>query len=84
MAHTDKDVRVFAFQNIATGEQLYISYNECEDEDCEGLKYKYITPNILEDYGFVEQYPRRFWLEEERELLTEVDIEELQRNRAKN
>jgi hypothetical protein len=35
------------------------------DEDCDGgrIKYTYITPHILMDYGFVEAYPRRFLFE---------------------
>jgi len=55
------------------------------DEDCQygAIKYTYVTPNILMDYGFVEGYPRRFTFEvdeqgleiEEREFLT-VEIDE--------
>jgi hypothetical protein len=56
-----------------------MSYNECDDEDCEGLKYSYVTQNILSDYGFVEQYPRRWKLgpRDSGELyFAEVDIDE--------
>lgn len=44
---------------------LVDTYNECLDEDCDGgrIKYTYITPQILMDYGFVEAYPRRFMFE---------------------
>jgi len=76
-AHVGEDVTVFAYRDISAGEQLYMSYNECEDDDCEkGMAYIYITANILIDYGFVEQYPRRFFLEEDKELVAEVDIDE--------
>jgi len=75
-AHVGEDIKVFAYRDIAAGEQLYISYSECDDEDCHGKKYTYISPVILIDYGFVEQYPRRFFLEAEKELIAEVDIDE--------
>ena len=75
-AHVGEDIRVFAYRDIEAGEQLYMSYNECEDEDCRGLKYKYITPYIVQDYGFVEQYPRRFVLVDNSQLVAEVDIDE--------
>jgi len=75
-AHMGEDIRVFALRDIKAGEQLHISYNECNDEDCHGLKYVYLTPSILNDYGFVEQYPRRFRLEEDNRLVAEIDIDE--------
>lgn len=76
-AHTGEDIKVFALRDITAGEQLYISYNECDDTDCEGLKYTYITPSILADYGFVEQYPRRFRLIlDSEDLVAEVDEDE--------
>ncbi len=77
-AHKGEDIRVYAYRDIAAGEQLHLSYNECLDETCSArdLKYKYIAPHILVDYGFVEQYPRRFFVEEEMKLLAEVDIDE--------
>eukprot|EP00532_Pseudo-nitzschia_australis_P004846 CAMPEP_0168188090 /NCGR_PEP_ID=MMETSP0139_2-20121125/15423_1 /TAXON_ID=44445 /ORGANISM="Pseudo-nitzschia australis, Strain 10249 10 AB" /LENGTH=1330 /DNA_ID=CAMNT_0008110427 /DNA_START=98 /DNA_END=4090 /DNA_ORIENTATION=- len=75
-AHNGEDITVFALRDIAAGEQLYISYSECDDDDCQGLKYKYLTSHILADYGFVEQYPRRFAMEEDAELVAEVDVDE--------
>merc|ERR1712238_324062 len=49
---------------IQAGEQLQNSYSECMDEDCDygEIKYTYLTPHILKDYGFVELYPRRWSL----------------------
>ena len=73
-AHDGEDITVFAHRNIAANEQLYISYTECND--CGDFKYQYITPSLLVDFGFVEQYPRRFFLEEERQLVAEIDIDE--------
>ena len=69
------DVVVVALRDIKAGEQLYISYNECNDSDCYGLEHTYVLPAILKDYGFVEQYPRRWNLEtaEGHELVFELD-----------
>jgi len=60
--HIGEDVRVFAYRDIAKGEQLHNSYNECYEETCSfgAIKYDYVTQHILKDYGFVEAYPRRF------------------------
>jgi spermidine synthase len=57
-----------------------MSYNECDDLDCEGIFYTYGTTEILTDYGFVEQFPQR-WIwddmaglgEEEDPLMYEID-----------
>ncbi|KAG7366650.1 SET methyltransferase domain containing protein [Nitzschia inconspicua] len=61
-AHSGQDIRVYALRDIKKGEQLWNTYNECLDEDCNygRIKYSYITQHILMDYGFVEAYPRRF------------------------
>ena len=56
-AHEGKDITVYAKRDIAAGEQLYLSYNECEDCD---YAFTYVLHHILRDYGFVEQYPRRW------------------------
>ena len=53
-------VTVVAKRDILPGEELYFSYNMCRDVDCEGLDRWYVLPQILNDYGFVEQYPRRW------------------------
>ncbi len=77
-AHVGEDVRVFAYRDIAAGEQLYLSYNECNDETCTANdeKYKYSANHMLVDYGFVEQYPTRIFVDSTRTLLAEVDIDE--------
>mmetsp|Transcript_14520 Transcript_14520/g.40367 ORF Transcript_14520/g.40367 Transcript_14520/m.40367 type:complete len:1336 (-) Transcript_14520:1047-5054(-) len=75
-AHVGKDITSYAIRDISKGEQLYMSYSECDDDDCSGLKYKYVTPFILVDYGFVEQYPRRFTLVDDMNLVAEVDVDE--------
>ena len=53
-------VVVVALRDVAAGEPLHISYNECLDSDCFGMEHSYVLPHILKDYGFVEQYPRRW------------------------
>jgi SET domain len=47
-----------ATRTIEAGEEIYLSYNLCKH--CGGRKLDYGTGEILRDYGFVEQYPRRF------------------------
>lgn len=55
----DKDeIQVRATRRILEGEQIYTSYNMCMD--CDNRKEYYGTPEILRDYGFVEDYPRRW------------------------
>lgn len=56
---TGDDISVIALRDIKKGEQIYLSYNECQDLDCEGIKDTYTIPRMLADFGFVEQYPRR-------------------------
>lgn len=60
-AHSGDDVVVFASRNVKKGEQLYLSYNECRD--CIDYAWTYVLPDIFKDYGFVEQYPRRWNIE---------------------
>jgi SET domain len=62
-AHVGRDIVVYAIKPIKKGEQLYNSYNECLDRDCDGIKYTYVTPHILADYGFVDAYPKRWMFE---------------------
>jgi len=52
------DITVKAKRPIYTGGEIYTSYNMCED--CGNRAYDYGTPEILRDYGFVEQYPQRY------------------------
>jgi len=54
-----KDVlQVRAQRRIMVGEQIFTSYNMCDD--CDARKQNYGTPEILRDYGFVEDYPQRW------------------------
>uniref|UniRef100_A0A7S1VGT3 SET domain-containing protein n=2 Tax=Grammatophora oceanica TaxID=210454 RepID=A0A7S1VGT3_9STRA len=57
-AHRGKDIVVFAVRDVKAGEQMYLSYNECSD--CENYAYTYGLPDLVKDYGFVEQYPQRW------------------------
>ena len=59
-AHIGEDVSIVALRDIDQGEQIYLSYNECLDEDCWGIAHIFTMPQLLAIYGFVEQYPRRF------------------------
>ena len=55
--HRGKEaIRVRASRDIKKGEQIYTSYNMCED--CGGRVDNYGTSEILRDYGFVEQFPQ--------------------------
>ena len=71
-AHEGKDITVKATRDIKAGEQLYLSYNECEDCD---YAYTYTGEQIARDYGFVEQYPQR-WNLFDNELVVELDESE--------
>ena len=58
----DHDVIVQASRDINAGEEIYTTYNFCED--C-GLRAEtFGTSLIFRDYGFVEQYPQRWILGE--------------------
>jgi len=52
------DIEVRARRSIKAGEEIYTSYNMCED--CTNRYETYGTPEILRDYGFIEQYPQRW------------------------
>lgn len=78
-AHEEEDINVFALRDIAKGEQLYLSYNECTD--CEDYAHTYVLPHILRDYGFVEQYPRR-WNFFENKLMFQLEEKEGGKNRG--
>jgi len=55
--HSGEDIVVVARRDIEADEQLYMSYNECFDCD---FALTFVLPDILKDYGFVEQYPQRW------------------------
>jgi len=79
-AHDGEDISIVAMRDIEVGEQLYLSYNECHDHDCEGMAHSYTLPSMVADYGFVEQYPRRFNFytpdEDDDMLVFELDIDD--------
>jgi spermidine synthase len=54
----DNDIIVQASRDISAGEEIYTTYNFCED--CGNRAYFYGTSHIFRDYGFIEQYPRRW------------------------
>jgi spermidine synthase len=49
-------VEVYAIRDIDAQEQIYTSYNFCLD--CKERTQKFGTPEILRDYGFIEEYPQ--------------------------
>lgn len=62
--HLGEDITVFALRDIRKGEQLYLSYTECVDCNYfENFAWYYGLPQTLKDYGFIEQYPRRWNIE---------------------
>jgi hypothetical protein len=54
--HNTKFVSILASRDIEAGEQIYSTYNMCED--CEGRISTYGTSEIFRDYGFVEKMPQ--------------------------
>ncbi|KAL7559577.1 hypothetical protein ACA910_006984 [Epithemia clementina (nom. ined.)] len=82
-SRTQDDFHIVALRRIEPGEQLFLSYNECNDHTCYGKEHSYLTPQLFADYGFVEQYPQRwsFWTKAGREyseekLLFDLDVED--------
>uniref|UniRef100_A0A7S2ETR6 PABS domain-containing protein n=1 Tax=Ditylum brightwellii TaxID=49249 RepID=A0A7S2ETR6_9STRA len=67
---SDEPIRVHATRDIKAGEQIYNSYNQCED--CGGRLTNYGTPEIVRDYGFVESFPQR-WIFGEYNVAFEID-----------
>ena len=68
--HQDKPILVTALRNIKAGEEIYTSYNMCRD--CENRFTTYGTPEILRDYGFVEQLPQT-WIFNNLDLSFRID-----------
>eukprot|EP00527_Entomoneis_sp_CCMP2396_P009542 CAMPEP_0198139016 /NCGR_PEP_ID=MMETSP1443-20131203/2350_1 /TAXON_ID=186043 /ORGANISM="Entomoneis sp., Strain CCMP2396" /LENGTH=343 /DNA_ID=CAMNT_0043800989 /DNA_START=303 /DNA_END=1334 /DNA_ORIENTATION=+ len=67
------DVVVKARKHIQAGDEIYTSYDECED--CVGRADTYGTPDILRDYGFVEIFPQK-WIFEDQEVAFKLDENE--------
>jgi spermidine synthase len=66
-------VTVQARRKIQKGEEIYTTYNHCED--CEFRRLWYGTPELLRDYGFVEQYPQR-WVFDEQDVIFDIDYQD--------
>eukprot|EP00537_Pseudo-nitzschia_pungens_P010078 CAMPEP_0172391918 /NCGR_PEP_ID=MMETSP1061-20121228/8205_1 /TAXON_ID=37318 /ORGANISM="Pseudo-nitzschia pungens, Strain cf. pungens" /LENGTH=1472 /DNA_ID=CAMNT_0013122659 /DNA_START=216 /DNA_END=4634 /DNA_ORIENTATION=+ len=52
--------QTFALRDIQKGEQIFISYNMCEQ--CQGRIWgRFGTAEMYREYGFVEWFPQRWW-----------------------
>eukprot|EP00536_Pseudo-nitzschia_multiseries_P015382 jgi/Psemu1/327878/estExt_fgenesh1_pg.C_8750001 len=56
--HLEDGLRVRAKRDLAAGEEIFASYDLCKD--CFDLEDYVGTPEILKDFGFVENYPHRW------------------------
>ena len=74
-SHQDTDpVHVYATRDIEAGEQLLYPYNDCTDSR---YSMELVLQHNLRDYGFVEQYPRRWMFRPfKRDLVYELDLNE--------
>jgi hypothetical protein len=54
--------QVTAKKDIQPGEQIHNSYNMCDE--CGGRSDGYGTPEIFRDYGFIEDFPQRWDLDD--------------------
>jgi hypothetical protein len=52
-------IKVWASRAIGPGEEIAMSYDECND--CEDTSLLWGTSGFLRDFGFVEAYPRTFY-----------------------
>jgi hypothetical protein len=66
-----ESVEIRASRDIQAGETIFTSYNLCT-HCTDRAASAYGTPEILRDYGFVEQYPQRWYFEEE-EIAFDID-----------
>lgn len=53
---------VTANQDILAGQQLFITYNQCIENEpiCANISKTFVTQHLFWEYGFVEDYPRRW------------------------
>lgn len=68
--HSGEPVVVKSKRDIKAGEQIYSTYNMCED--CGARITTYGTSEVLRDYGFVEQYPQT-WIFPDLDLGFRID-----------
>ena len=62
-------IQVRASREIHAGEEIYATYDKCVD--CMDIDDYWGTPEILRDFGFVEDYPRR-WVFVDQEIWFEI------------
>lgn len=60
--HKSRSVSILASRDIEAGEQIYSSYNMCED--CKARISSYGTSDIFRDYGFIEKMPQTWFFGE--------------------
>jgi hypothetical protein len=72
-----KPIIVQAKRDIRSGEQIYTTYNLCED--CGNRITSYGTSSIFRDYGFVEQLPQT-WIFDEIDLGFRIDEGDIDAN----
>jgi len=68
----NRPIVVQASRDIQAGEEIFTTYNFCED--CGNRKLWYGTPELLRDYGFVERYPQR-WVFPNQDTIFDLDLE---------
>eukprot|EP00527_Entomoneis_sp_CCMP2396_P009368 CAMPEP_0198138924 /NCGR_PEP_ID=MMETSP1443-20131203/2291_1 /TAXON_ID=186043 /ORGANISM="Entomoneis sp., Strain CCMP2396" /LENGTH=1220 /DNA_ID=CAMNT_0043800881 /DNA_START=48 /DNA_END=3710 /DNA_ORIENTATION=- len=68
-----ESVKVVASKLIPAGDQVYSTYDNCED--CGGRAGTYGTPEILRDYGFVEEFPQT-WIFHDQGVAFKLDEED--------
>lgn len=68
--HQDGGLRVRAKRDLEAGEEILCSYDLCVD--CLRIDEYWGTPEILRDFGFVENYPHRWVIWEPHDLWFEV------------
>jgi len=62
--HTDLGFNVYARKTIEKGAEIFNSYNTCNHCHGREIHFDYGTTEMLNDYGFVENYPQRWILGE--------------------
>ena len=68
--HSGNEIVVRASRIIEAGEKLFTSHNM--SENCGTRSTDFGTPEILRDYGIVEDYPQR-WIFEDQGTSFEID-----------
>jgi Spermine/spermidine synthase domain/SET domain len=51
-------VTAFATKDVPAGQQIFLSYMDCIDE--KGFELEYVLPQLLRDFGYVDDYPQRW------------------------